>query len=188
MSPTDSKSDTVAVYKRLLSTSFQYWPVFVVASLSMAVYAACDTGFAFLVKLLTGVVVESSASDPTQEFIARWLPLGVIILFVVRGATGFLSSYAMSWIARQSIKSLRGQLFDKYLHLPTRFFDRNTTGDLLSRLTYNIEQIAEAASSTILVLIRDSLTIIGLLIFIVYQDPMLSLFIFGYSGKFVGKG
>lgn len=118
MSPTDSKSDTVAVYKRLLSTSFQYWPVFVVASLSMAVYAACDTGFAFLVKLLTGVVVESSASDPTQEFIARWLPLGVIILFVVRGATGFLSSYAMSWIARQSIKSLRGQLFDKYLHLP----------------------------------------------------------------------
>ncbi|MEE9510847.1 MAG: lipid A export permease/ATP-binding protein MsbA, partial [Gammaproteobacteria bacterium] len=89
----------------------------------------------------------------------------------------FLSTYSMAWIARQTIKRLRGQVFEKYLCLPTSFFDRSATGDLLSRLTFNVEQIAEAASSVLLVLIRDSLTIVGLIIFMVFQSPTLSLVI-----------
>ena len=178
MSQAAAKVSTVAVYRRLLRSSSQFWPVFAGAAFAMIVYAACDTGFAYLIKLLTSVVSAGESSTPRELFIAQWLPLGVIVLFVVRGATGFLSTYSMAWIARQTIMRLRGQVFEKYLCLPTSFYDRATTGDLLSRLTFNVEQIAEAASSVLLVLIRDTLTIIGLVIFMFLQSPTLSLLIF----------
>ena len=177
MSQAAAKASTVAVYRRLLRSSSQFWPVFAGAAIAMVVYAACDTGFAYLIKLLTSVVSAGESPTPREQFIARWLPAGVLVLFVVRGVSQFLSTYSMAWIARQTIKRLRGQVFEKYLSLPTSFFDRSATGDLLSRLTFNIEQIAEAASSVLLVLIRDSLTIVGLIIFMVFQSPTLSLLI-----------
>ena len=178
MSQAAAKASTVAVYRRLLRSSSQFWPVFAGAAFAMVIYAACDTGFAYLIKVLTSVVSAGDSPTPREQFITQWLPLGVIILFVVRGATGFLSTYSMAWIARQTIMLLRGQVFEKYLCLPTSFYDRAATGDLLSRLTFNVEQIAEAASSVLLVLIRDTLTIIGLVIFMFLQSPMLSLLIF----------
>jgi subfamily B ATP-binding cassette protein MsbA len=177
MSQAAAKASTVAVYRRLLRSSSQFWPVFAGAAFAMIVYAACDTGFAYLIKLLTSVVSAGEDTTPREQFIARWLPAGVLVLFVVRGVSQFLSTYSMAWIARQTIKRLRGQVFEKYLCLPTSFFDRSATGDLLSRLTFNVEQIAEAASSVLLVLIRDTLTIIGLVIFMVFQSPTLSLVI-----------
>jgi len=177
MSQPVAKASTVAVYRRLLRSSSQFWPVFAGAAVAMVVYAACDTGFAYLIKLLTAVVSAGEDTTPREQFIARWLPAGVLVLFVVRGVSQFLSTYSMAWIARQTIKRLRGQVFEKYLCLPTSFFDRSATGDLLSRLTFNVEQIAEAASSVLLVLIRDTLTIIGLVIFMVFQSPTLSLVI-----------
>ena len=177
MSQAAAKASTVAVYRRLLRSSSQFWRVFAGAAIAMVVYAACDTGFAYLIKLLTSVVSAGESPTPREQFIARWLPAGVLVLFVVRGVSQFLSTYSMAWIARQTIKRLRGQVFEKYLSLPTSFFDRSATGDLLSRLTFNVEQIAEAASSVLLVLIRDSLTIVGLIIFMVFQSPTLSLLI-----------
>ena len=177
MSQPTAKTGTVAVYRRLLRTSSRLWPVFVGAALAMLVYAACDTGFAYLIKLLTGVVSAGKDITPGEQIIARWLPVGVIFLFVVRGVTGFLSTYSMTWIARQTIMRLRGQVFEKYLSLPTSYFDHRATGDMLSRLTFNVEQIAEAASTTLLVLVRDSLTIVGLIIFMIFQSPILSLLV-----------
>ena len=147
MSQAAAKASTVAVYRRVLRSSSQFWPVFAGAAIAMVVYAACDTGFAYLIKLLTAVVSAGEDTTPREQFIARWLPAGVLVLFVVRGVSQFLSTYSMAWIARQTIKRLRGQVFEKYLSLPTSFFDRSATGDLLSRLTFNVEQIAEAASS-----------------------------------------
>ena len=177
MSQPTAKTGTVAVYRRLLRTSSRFWPVFVGAALAMLVYAACDTGFAYLIKLLTGVVSAGKDITPGEQIIAGWLPVGVIFLFVVRGVTGFLSTYSMTWIARQTIMRLRGQVFEKYLSLPTSYFDHRATGDMLSRLTFNVEQIAEAASTTLLVLVRDSLTIVGLIIFMIFQSPILSLLV-----------
>ncbi len=119
MPPTGGETGTVAIYKRLLGTSVQYWPVFLAASLAMAMYAACDTGFAYVIKLLTGVVAAGEDLSPREQFIAQWLPAAVIIVFIVRGATGFLSAYGLAWIGRQAIKNLRAQVFEKFLRLPT---------------------------------------------------------------------
>ena len=168
-----------AVYRRLLSFARPHWGVFIIAAIGMAFYAATDTGFAWLVKqLLASIDAPADASDPQAELIRRWLPLGIMVLFLVRGAAEFATTYSLGWIGRRVIKSVRALVFDKFLHLPTRFYDGSATGTLLSKLTFNIEQMAEAASNVVTVLIRDSLTAIGLVAYMVYLSPPLSAFVF----------
>lgn len=168
-----------AIYRRLLSFARPHWPVFIIAAVGMAFYAATDTGFAWLVKqLLASIEAPVGATDPEADLIRRWLPLAIMALFLVRGAAEFATTYSLGWIGRQVIKSVRALVFDKFLHLPTRFYDASSTGTLLSKLTFNIEQMADAASNVVTVLIRDSLTAIGLVAYMVYLSPTLSAFVF----------
>ncbi len=167
------------IYRRLLEYARPHWPVFVIAALGMVFYAATDTGFAWLIKnLLVSVNAPGTAITPEAERIRDWLPLAILVLFLVRGTAEFAAAFSIGWIGRAVVKHLRALVFDKFLHLPTRFFDGTSTGQLLSRLTFNIEQIADAASSVVTVLIRDSLTAIGLIAYMVYLSPPLSAFVF----------
>lgn len=178
---TDSLRSIVpaVIYRRLLSFARPHWPVFIIAAIGMAFYAATDTGFAWLIKnLLVSIDAPGSTVDPGAERIRRWLPLGILVLFLVRGTAEFAASYSIGWIGRQVVKQLRALVFDKFLHLPTRYFDATSTGMLLSRLTFNIEQIADAASNVVTVLIRDSLTAFGLIVYMVYLSWPLSIFVF----------
>ncbi|MGI9308365.1 MAG: ABC transporter transmembrane domain-containing protein, partial [Gammaproteobacteria bacterium] len=174
MSRKDPSVDSKQIYKRLLSISMEHWPVFLLAALAMVVFAASDTGFAFLIKNLTDIVEAGDDLTAQQEQIKKWLPLGVLVLFLLRGAFGFLSSYGMGWIGQRAVLTLRGEVFEKYLTLPTNFFDRSSAGELLSKIIYDISQISEAASTVLVVLIRDTLTITGLVIFMIYLSPTLS--------------
>jgi len=167
------------IYRRLLLYARPYWPIFVIAATGMAFYAATDTGFAWLVKnLLVSIDAPGATVDPEAERIRHWLPLGILVLFLVRGTAEFAAAYSIGWIGRQVIKQLRSIVFDKFLHLPTRYFDATSTGMLLSRLTFNIEQIADAASNVVTVLIRDGLTVLGLIVYMVYLSWPLSAFVF----------
>jgi len=166
------------IYGRLLRISLRHWPVFLASTLAMAVFAASDTGFAFLIKTLTEVIEAGDGLNEQQQFVKDWLPLGVLILFFTRGVAGFLSGYGMAWIGQQVIKVLRTQVFDKYLTLPTRFYDNNSSGRLLSKLTYDIQQVAAAASDVLIVLVRDTLTVIGLISYMLYLNYKLAAFVF----------
>ena len=104
------------------------------------------------------------------------MPLGILLLFLVRGTGEFAATYGIGWIGRQIIKKLRGEVFTKFLGLPTRFFDTTVAGMQLSKLTFNIEQVADATSNVITVLIRDSLTTVGLIAYMVYLSPVLTAF------------
>jgi subfamily B ATP-binding cassette protein MsbA len=84
----------------------------------------------------------------------------------------------MGWIARMTVKEIRSLLFHRYLDLPTRFFDENSSGQLLTRLTYHVSQIADAAANVVITLIKDSLTIIFLIVYMVYLSPQLAAFVF----------
>ena len=108
----------------------------------------------------------------------RWLPVGVLILFLVRGLANFFSTYGMGWIARTAVKTIRGMVFQRYLELPTRFFDQHSSGQLLSKLTYDVSQIADSAANVIIVIFKDSLTIIFLVGYMLYLSPQLAVFIF----------
>jgi subfamily B ATP-binding cassette protein MsbA len=96
-------------------------------------------------------------------------------LFILRGAADFLQTYCPGLVGRKIIKTLRGQIFDRYLNLPVTFFDHQASGTLLSKLTYNTEQVATATTDSITVFIRDTLSITGLIGYLMYLNPKLTL-------------
>jgi subfamily B ATP-binding cassette protein MsbA len=179
---TDTAAEThyqpLAIYKRLLAISASYWLVFIGVALAAAIFAASDTGFAYLMRTLTEIVAAGDELDARQALIKKWLPLAVLLLFITRGVTNFLSSYGMGWIARQVVKELRAKVFGRYIELPTRFFDERSSGQLLSKLTYDVTQIAESASNAVIVLFKDTLTILLLVLFMLYLSPPLAAFVF----------
>jgi subfamily B ATP-binding cassette protein MsbA len=178
VSATESDYSPSRIYIRLLRISGRYWPVFIGVAVSAAIFAATDAGFAFLVKTLTEIVEAGNSPNAQQIFVRRWLPAAVLLLFFVRGISNFLSTYGMGWIARTAVKTIRGMVFQRYLELPTRFFDQRSSGQLLSKLTYDVSQIAESAANVIIVLFKDSLTIIFLVAYMLYLSPKLAAFIF----------
>jgi subfamily B ATP-binding cassette protein MsbA len=169
------------IYLRLLAYARPHWPMFLLGVLGMVLFAAVDTGFAILVKkFLDGAFVER---DPRMLL---YVPGGIIVLFVVRGVGDYLSVYAPGWVGRQIIKSIRSDLFTRYLQLPVSYFDRNGVAQLLSRLTYNIELVAEAATNAVTFIIRDTLTIIGLLSYLIYLNWKLTLFALAVAPLIIG--
>ena len=164
-------------YLRLLDYGKKYWIVFTIGALAMLIFAITDTGFAFLIKVLTDSFAGNVDSFDSVNL--KWLlPISVILIFFVRGLSGFFSTYNMSWISRHVIRRIRSDVYQKFLYLPTSFLDQKSNADLLSKVIFNIEQVSESTANVLTVLIRDSLTIIALTIYMVYLSPMLSAVIF----------
>jgi subfamily B ATP-binding cassette protein MsbA len=162
----------VTVYRRLFRYTLDHWGMFVLAIVGMIIYAITETGFAALIKPL----LDRSFVDRDPEYI-RLMPLAILGIFLVRGLASFMSTYFMAGVGRQVIKRLRREVFDHFLRLPTAYYDRNSSGVLLSKLTYNIEQVAQCTSQVITTLVRDALTIIGLVGYMFWVNVRLSLFI-----------
>jgi subfamily B ATP-binding cassette protein MsbA len=177
----EAQPDTAtAIYRRLLGYCAPYWRVFLVAAIAMVVYAATETGWAFVIGKLISTL-DPQQADPTKgsfDIPLKLAPIAIMTLFLLRGLSGFASGYALAWIGRRIIKLLRGELFAKFLRLPTTYFDLTSGGDLLARLAYNIEQIASATSDVVTVLIRDTLTIIGLIAYMTWLSPPLAALLF----------
>ncbi len=164
-------ADPRQVYRRLLGYARPWIGTFLIGVLGMALFAATDALLAYLVKIfLGGAFVER---DPR----VIWLvPLGAVGLFFLRGVGDYVSNYFPASVGRRIIKKLRSELFAKYLRLPVSWFDATSTGEMLSRLTFNIEQVAEATTNAVTVLIRDTLTIIALLGYLFWMNWQLAAF------------
>ena len=161
------------IYMRLLGYTFQHKLIFIISILAMAMFAVTDTAFAALIKpLLDGSFVEK---DPDT---IRLFPFILIGLFLLRSIAGFVSTYGIAWVGRNIIKKIRQEMFAKLVHMPTKSYDFASSGELLSKLTYDTEQVAEAATKAITVLVRDGLTVIGLLGLMFYQSFILSVGLF----------
>lgn len=158
------------IYRRLLSYVYPYWKIFILAVLGMAVFGSTDAAFAAIMKIITG----AGFVDKDPETI-RWIPFMIIGLFVIRVFAGFLSSYGMNWIARNVIKTLRGSMFEQLLRLPVSYFDTSSSGIILSKLLYDVEQVAAASSQAITILIRDTVTIIALMGWMFYISWSLTI-------------
>ncbi|KTG17601.1 MULTISPECIES: lipid A export permease/ATP-binding protein MsbA [unclassified Guyparkeria] len=162
----------VETYRRLLSYTWRYLRVLVIAIVGMVVAGLSEVGFAALMKpLLDGSFVER---DPT---LITWMPVALLGVFVFRVIGEFASNYGMAWVGRSVIRDLRGDTFDQVLHLPPRYFDRVPSTEVLTRLNYQSEQVSEAASKALTILIRDTVTVIGLLVWMLYLSWQLTLFI-----------
>ena len=173
MQKADNTKTNSRIYMRLLGYTFQHKLIFIISILAMAMFAVTDTAFAALIKpLLDGSFVEK---DPDT---IRLFPFVLIGLFLLRSIAGFVSTYGIAWVGRNIIKKIRQEMFAKLVHMPTKSYDFASSGELLSKLTYDTEQVAEAATKAITVLVRDGLTVIGLLGLMFYQSFILSVGLF----------
>jgi len=169
----DRPTTTKDLYLRLLRYVVPYWKVFVLAIVSIMVLAATEPAIPALMKpLLDGSFIKK---DPAT---IRLMPVLLILLFLVRGVSNYLSSVALAWVSGRVIKDLRTQMFGRLLTLPSRFFDSNPTGTLISKITFNVEQVAAAASDSLLILVRDTLSVIGLLALMAWINWKLSVIFF----------
>jgi subfamily B ATP-binding cassette protein MsbA len=170
-SPSPDNS-VLGIYKRLMSYALPHWWRYLLAMTGMAIYAFTQAAFASLMKPLLdkGILLH----DPRTMQV---MPLEVVGLFLLRGTADFIAAYNISWVGRSIIKRLRQETFAQLLRLPSRYYDAMSSGMLLSKITYNIEQVAEATTNAVTVMVRDGLTIIGLLGVMFYQSWKLSLLI-----------
>ena len=158
-------------YRRLLSYAKPYTGAFLVGVLGMILFAATQSGLVYLVQtFLKGAFV-------TKDTRIEWLvPVGVVVLIALRGLGDYVGNYYPSWVGRQVIKGLRHDVFAHYLRLPTAYLDSQQSGVLLSKLTYNIEQVAGAATGAAISLVSDTLTIFGLIAYLFYLNWRLAIF------------
>ncbi|HHO70431.1 MAG TPA: lipid A export permease/ATP-binding protein MsbA, partial [Halothiobacillus sp.] len=159
-------------YQRLLGYTRRYWKALLAAIVGMLLAAATDVSFAALMKpLLDGSFVEQ---DPQM---IKLIPLALLGVFLVRMVAEFIAKYGMSWVGRSVIRDIRHDLFQHILHLPNRYFDRVSGGEILAKLNFHVEQVSEAASQALTTLVRDTLTVVGLLILMLYLSWQLAVFI-----------
>ena len=158
-----------ALYKQLLGYVKPHWRSFAVAVVGYAIYAASSTALAEMMKrLIDGI------QTPDAAF-RLFLPLFVVGMFAARGVGTFLGTYFMSNVARNVVHALRCNVFNHMLHLPGRFFDSHSSGHLISRVTYHVEQVTGAATNAITILLREGLFVVGLIGYLLWTNWMLTL-------------
>ncbi len=163
-------ADSAGIYRRLLGYVNPYRGQLALAIFAMIIYAGSSTAFAALMKpMLDGSFVERDMQSITI------VPILIVVIFVFRGLAGFFSTYLMAKIGWSIVKQIRLELFDKYLDTPTATFDHSSAGDMISRVTFNVRNMSVVATDCLTILVRDSLSIIGLLCLMLYHSWKLSL-------------
>ena len=157
-------------YRRLLTMAFVHWQMFAISIVGMILVAGTDTAIAAYMKPL----MDDGFVDRDPETI-RLLPLILIVIFVVRVFAMFISMYCISWVGRKVIMELRQRMFSKILLLPKAFYDNATSGEIISKFTFDVEQVANASTKAITIIVRDTFTVIGILAWMFYLSVWLTL-------------
>lgn len=182
--------DARELYRRLLSYVRPYRTVFLVALLCMVVSSAIEPAFPALLKYILDDGFSKSAGS------SDWLlyPALVFVVFLSRAVVGLIADYAMTWISQHVIADLRGVMFAKLLRLPTSYFSDNMSGRLMSRLTSDVNGVSSAATNAITTVIKDSLSVVGLMGWLFYLNwkltlitlaiiPFIALVVRGFNGR-----
>ncbi|ORU92062.1 MAG: lipid ABC transporter permease/ATP-binding protein [Cycloclasticus sp. symbiont of Poecilosclerida sp. N] len=166
---TPDKTSSLNIYFRLLDYVKPHWKIFALSLIGFLIFAATQPVFAALMKYMV------DALNGNQRDTIYWIPLASVGIVLVRGAGSFLGSYFIALVSNKVVHTLRCQLFDHYTLLPSYFFDDNSSGHLISRITYNVQQVTGAATDAVKVLAREGFTVIGLFGYLFYMNWKLSL-------------
>jgi len=162
-----------ALYLRLLRYVKPYKGHFALAILGMVIFAATEPALPALMQpMLDGSFIEK------DETMITLVPLLLVLLYLVRGIASFTSTVALNWVSNRVVMDLRVEMANQLLHLPNQYYDNHPTGKTISKLTYDVQQVAKASSDILIIIVRDSLAILGLLAWMIYIDWQLSLIIF----------
>ncbi|MET2846286.1 lipid A ABC transporter ATP-binding protein/permease MsbA [Vibrio owensii] len=167
---------TWQTFKRLWQFIRLYKSGLIVAVVALVVNAISDTYMISLLKPLLDEGFGSAESD-----FLRTLPLIVFAMMFIRGVSGFVSTYCLSWVSGNVVMQIRRMVFNHFMHMPVSYFDKEKTGNLLSRITYDSEQVSAATSSALVSIVREGASIIGLLVLMFYNSWQLSLVLFAVA-------
>ncbi len=158
------------LYLRLLGHVRPHWKGFALTLAATVLAAATEPLFPALMKPL----LDKGFGQGSNDWLA-WLPLAIIGIFILRGVAGFFASYGMSWVSNRVITDLRQLMFERLMRLPTSYFDAHASSVPATRIAYDVNGVAAAATSTLTVLIRDSLSVVGLVAWLLYLNWKLTL-------------
>ncbi|GLR05262.1 lipid A export ATP-binding/permease protein MsbA [Vibrio hyugaensis] len=167
---------TWQTFKRLWQFIRLYKAGLIVAVIALVVNAVSDTYMISLLKPL----LDEGFGNAESDFL-RTLPLIVFAMMFIRGVSGFVSTYCLSWVSGNVVMQIRRMVFNHFMHMPVSYFDKEKTGNLLSRITYDSEQVSAATSSALVSIVREGASIIGLLVLMFYNSWQLSLVLFAVA-------
>ena len=153
-----------------------HWRMFALSIVTMILVAASEPVLPALMKpMLDGSFVDKNAD------IIRWVPIALVALFVVRGIATFVSSYAVAHVGSHLVMDLRRLMFDKLLAQPVSYYDDASKGQLVATAAYNVTQLTEAATTALTALVRDVLSVAGLVGWLFYLNWKLALVTFAIA-------
>jgi len=156
-------------FKRLMGYAKSYKAGFIIAILGMLGYAGIDTLFFSQLQPL----IDDGLTDANPDFM-KWAPLFVVVCFITRGICHFFGNYCLAWVGNNVVADLRQSLFEHIMTLPVTFHDKESTGTLISKLTYDTEQVLKATSKALLTLVQQGAMVIGFLAVMFYNSWQLS--------------
>jgi len=159
------------LYLRLLTYVRPYWKAFLAALACMGLSSLAEPVFPAIMKSL----LDDGFSKANGPWDWLFYPLAIMGIFLVRAIFGFLGDYLMSWVSNNVVAELRQAMFARMVRLPTRYYSDNLSGRLMSRIAYDVTGVAGAATNALTSLIKDSLSIVGLLIWLLWLNWQLTL-------------
>jgi ATP-binding cassette, subfamily B, bacterial MsbA len=165
-----SSQDATATYRRLLTYLRPYRGMFSLGMLGGIVFSISMVSFAPFAQSFGDTAFANG--NPRMIWL---LPLALIGIFVLRGLGDFTETYCMGYVGRKIVARLRNEIVQRVLVLPLGYFDRNASAVLLSRLTFNTEQVGQATTDSVAVIIREGLTLLGLIAWLLYKNWQLTL-------------
>ena len=160
------------VYIRLFKYALTYKLILILGIVAIVITALADTSFLALLKKITD---EGFVSNPNN--LTSLIPLILIFIVLIRACARFISSYSLRWVSRKIVEKLRYDIFDNLMKLPIYYFDSNTTGTLISKITYETEQLQTIITKATLTALRDSFTIIAVVSYMFYLNALLAFFV-----------
>ena len=173
------------VYIRLFKYALTYKLILSFSIVAILITALADTSFLALLKKITDEGFVSNSNN-----LNGLIPLILILIILIRATARFFSAYSLRWVARKIVQNLRYDIFDNLMKLPIFYFDSNTTGILISKITYETEQLQTIITKVSLVALRDSFTIIAVVSYMFYLNGLLAFFvliILPIAGYFIKK-
>lgn len=158
------------IFKRLILYMKPYWWRIVLAAAASSVYGGLDAAFAYMVEpLLKKIFMTKDA------FIFSFLPLAIILIFVFRGICRYISDYFMGTAAQLAVQDVRNEIFSRNIRLDMKFFNRNQTGSLMSRIVNDVAAMQNSVAAIIAGVFRDFIGFASLIGVIFYRDWQLAL-------------
>ncbi|STX52218.1 ABC transporter, ATP binding/permease protein MsbA [Legionella busanensis] len=163
-------SKTRFLYWRLLRYVKPFWLILLLGIFANIIYSLIDATFTYMMRPF----LDKSFINIDLEFVKK-IPFIVLIGITFRGLVSFLGSYCMTWVARSVVKILRQQVFAHIIKLPSSYYDQATSGQLLSKILYDVEQVAQVSADALTDFVQNTCLVIGLLTVMMIISWQLSL-------------